>query len=70
MVFVDKRGLIFYSLISLVAFLWSAFVYQEGIWSLISFIVTATVLVVSATLLIFLLWEIRRAAKKETIQLL
>ncbi len=69
MVFVDNRGLIFYSLISLVAFLWSAFVYQEGIWSLISFIVTASVLLVSAMLLIFLLWEIRRAATKKTIEL-
>jgi hypothetical protein len=69
MVFIDNRGLIFYCLISLVAFLWSAFVYQEGIMSLISLIVTVSVLVVSATLLIFLLWEMWRAAKKKTLEL-
>jgi hypothetical protein len=69
MVLIDNRGLIFYSLISLVAFLWSAFVYQEGIMSLISLIVTATVLIVSGILLIFLLWEMWRTARKKTIEL-
>jgi hypothetical protein len=65
MVLIDNRGLVFYSLISFVAFLWSAFIYQEGIYSVISLIITSTVLLVSATLLIFLFWEIRRTIKKK-----
>ncbi len=64
MVLINNRGLVFYSLISFVAFLWSAFIYQEGIMSLISLIITTTVLLVSATLLIFLAWEIWRTGKK------
>lgn len=63
MVFIDNRGLVFYSLISFVAFLWSAFIYEEGIMSLISLILTTTVLVISATLLIVLIWEIFRTVK-------
>jgi hypothetical protein len=66
MVLINNRGLVFYSLISVVAFLWSAFIYEEGIMSVISLIITSTVLLVSATLLIFLLWEIRRTVKKKT----
>jgi len=56
---IDDRGLIFYSLISLVAFLWSAFIYQQGIMSWISLFITLTVLGVSAILLVFLILELR-----------
>jgi len=65
MVVIDNRGLVFYSLITFVAFLWSAFIYDQGIMSLISLIITVTVLVVSATLLIFVSWEILRDIKKK-----
>jgi hypothetical protein len=49
--------LIFYSLISLVAFLWSAFIYRQGIMSWISLFITLTVLGVSVILLVFLIRE-------------
>jgi len=57
MAVIDNRGLIFYSLISLVAFLWSAFIYQQGIMSWISLFITLTVLGVSAILLVFVILE-------------
>jgi len=55
----DSRGLTFYSLISLVAFLWSAFIYQQGILSWISLFLTLMVLGVSVILLVFLILELR-----------
>ena len=60
MAIIDNRGLIFYSLISLVAFLWSAFIYQQGIMSWISLFITLTVLGVSAILLVFVILEMSR----------
>jgi hypothetical protein len=57
MAVIDNRGLIFYSLISLVAFLWSAFIYRQGIMSWISLFITLTVLGVSVILLVFLIRE-------------
>ncbi len=60
MAVIDNRGLIFYSLISLVAFLWSAFIYQQGIMSWISLSITLTVLGVSAILLVFVILEMLR----------
>jgi hypothetical protein len=62
MAVIDNRGLVFYSLISLVAFLWSAFIYLQGIMSWISLVITLTVLGVSAILLVFLILEMRRKA--------
>jgi hypothetical protein len=55
----ESRGLIFYSLISLVAFLWSAFIYKQGILSWISLFLTLVVLGVSAILLVFLILELK-----------
>ena len=62
MVVMDSRGWIFYSLISFVALLWAGFIYQQGIMVWISFLITLTVLGVSAILLVFLIMETREKA--------
>jgi hypothetical protein len=62
MVVMDKRGWIFYSLISFVALVWAGFIYQQGIMLWISFFITLTVLGVSAILLAFLIMETREKA--------
>jgi len=60
MAVIDDRGLVFYSLISIVAFLWSAFIYQQGIMSWVSLFITLTVLGVSAILLVMVILEMRK----------
>jgi len=60
MAVIDDRGLVFYSLISIVAFLWSAFIYRQGIMTWVSLFITLTVLVVSAILLVMVIQEMRK----------
>jgi len=60
MAVIDDRGLVFYSLISIVAFLWSVFIYQQGIMSWVSLFITLTVLGVSAILLVMVILEMRK----------
>jgi hypothetical protein len=60
MAVIDDRGLVFYSLISIVAFLWSAFIYRQGIMSWVSLFITLTVLGVSAILLVMVILEMRK----------
>jgi hypothetical protein len=63
MAVIDDRGLIFYSLISIVAFLWSAFIYRQGIMSWVSLFITLTVLGVSAILLVMVILEMREKSE-------
>jgi hypothetical protein len=60
MAVIDDRGLVFYSLISIVAFLWSAFIYRQGIMTWVSLFITLTVLGVSAILLVMVIQEMRK----------
>ena len=60
---IDGRGLVFYSLISLVAFLWAGFVYQEGIMSWISLVITLMVLIVSLVLLLAVVRDILKTPR-------
>ena len=55
----ERRGLVFYSLISLVALLWAGFLAQQGAMLWISLLLTITVLGVSVILFIFLLIQMR-----------
>ena len=56
----DDRGLIFYSLIALVALLWAGFIYQQGILLWVSFFITICILGISIILLVFLIMESKR----------
>ncbi len=60
----ERRGLVFYSLISLVALLWAGFLAQQGVMLWISLLLTITVLGVSVILFCFLLVQMRSEEKE------